>query len=478
MSISLQLLLVLFVTLYFVITFLILQLVFSLKRETSSALVWTGIVIVPVLGPIFFLWFGYDRVYRPLKEKKRQKASFRSRLAPPYAQRGLKKKNERPLEKNLGWLAQKLNGYPALAGNRVTLYHETQTCYDKMLELIDSAEHHIHLEYYIFQPDETGKAVIDKIISKLELGVQVRLLYDSWGSVRLRRGMFRRLQAAGGKCEPFLSMNLWRKRFQMNLRNHRKILIVDGKKAIIGGMNIGREYLGLDKGYGYWRDTNLLLEGPAVASLQDVFIEDWDFATEEQLSADEYILDVPRVGKDTVQVIGSGPDQERNTLRGVVYGAITQARKCVWITTPYFVPDAGLIDALELALRMGLEVKLLIPNKADSWLTYHASRYFLRDLLKEGIQVYQYNKGYLHSKVIIVDDTWALVGSANFDNRSMHLNFEASCALHTPKLVQELKTVFEQDCEESTPITHEELVNQHWWKLASENFARLFAPIL
>ncbi len=476
MSIALKLLLVTLGIAYLTLLLAVLGWILAIKKETGSVLVWAAVVIViPFLGMLVFVWFGYDRVHRRLRRKIRKHLAYQSETERPGSGA-----DEFPSElaRGLCTLAETLDGYPPTNGNHVTLYSETEQSYAEILKLIDSARHHIHLEYYIFQPDGIGKQLIEHLIERRKDGVEVRLLYDSFGSLFLRRGMLRALRDAGGRTGSFLEVSsLWRQ-YQISLRNHRKLIIIDGQKAMIGGMNIGEEYLGKCKHYGYWRDSNLLIEGPAVASLQHLFIEDWEFATEERMEGEEYYPKMEPRGDELIQIISGGPDQARSTLRGVIYAALTRAKERIWITTPYFVPDAGLIDALQLACRSNVDVRLLIPNRADSWLTWYASRYFLRDLFPEGIKVFQYNHGYLHAKTIVIDDEWAFVGSANFDNRSMHLNFELGCALMSTERVMEVAQDFERDCSNASPIFQKDLDSLPFYKRALENFARLFAPIL
>jgi cardiolipin synthase len=298
------------------------------------------------------------------------------------------------------------------------------------------------------------------------------------GSRRLGWWRLRKLRRAGGRYEAFLPVSLLRRRIQVNLRNHRKILVLDGKVAFTGGLNIGDEYLGLNRRLGHWRDTSVRLEGPAVESFQRVFIEDWDFAAEESLEGEEYFRAEADVGDDEVQVIQSGPDQEMKSIREIYFAATFKARRRLWITTPYYVPDQGLRDALCLAGLSGIDVRLLLPYRADHYTVHFASFYYLRDLLDAGVKVYLYTNGFIHSKVWLADGKWASVGTANLDNRSLLLNFEVNCLIYTPKVVAELEEQFRQDLEQSIRLDAKTFARRPWAEKLAENVCRLFSPVL
>jgi cardiolipin synthase len=336
----------------------------------------------------------------------------------------------------------------------------------------------VHLEYFIIQPDDTGKKLFDLLIEKAAAKIEVRVLYDAIGSRRLTRRMIRSLRQAGGQCEAFLSVNPFRRRYQINMRNHRKIAVIDGQIGFTGGANIGNEYLGKDPTFGCWRDEHLRIEGPAVAMLQQFFAEDWNFATGETLKGHAYFPDLAAVGDAVVQAIDSGPDQEINGMRETLFAAFAAARERLWIASPYFVPDGGLLDALRHAAWRGVDVRLLVPLRADHWMTQKAARYYWSDLMQAGMKIYEYSKGMMHAKTYVVDKTWALVGSANLDNRSLHLNFEAGCALHAPDLVEELARCYEDDLKNSIQVDAAAFAKRPFGTRLVDNICRLFSPIL
>jgi cardiolipin synthase len=282
----------------------------------------------------------------------------------------------------------------------------------------------------------------------------------------------------GGKCSVFLPLNPLRRRVQVNMRNHRKIMVVDGQVAFSGGLNIGDEYLGKVPRYGFWRDTHLQVRGPAVAGLQRIFTEDWDFAAGEDLDGARYFPKVKPTGGHTVQVIHCGPDQEVNSIREVYFAAILRARRRLWIATPYYVPDAGLRDALCLAGYMGIDVRLLCQYRPDKWVPLFAGRYYWDEALRAGVRIYQYTKGMMHAKVVMVDGEWASVGSANFDNRSLYLNFEANCLLYNRELVKELEDAFLNDLRDSIELQPTVYANRPLSGRVVENACRLLSPVL
>ncbi len=452
------------------------------KRDSTAATAWCLVVLmVPLFGAVLFWVFGYNRVHRPLQRKRAHHSRFRAAhpARNPEAIPGEKGAAEgTPTWGNLGHLALHVNAFPVSAGNEVALYPETNTAFARLLAAIRAARHHVHLEFFIFRSDETGKQLADALIEKARQGVEVRLLVDGVGTGTLRRRLRKPLEEAGVKIATFIPVSLLRLRIRVNLRNHRKIVVVDGEVAFTGGMNIGDEYLGKDPTFGYWRDTFLELRGPAAAALQRVFTEDWDFAAHEALTGANYFPVVPGKGSHLVQVIASGPDEELNGIREIYFAAILAAKTRVWIASPYFVPDAGLLDALRLASMRGVEVRLLSLLRPDHYLSFYAGRYYWADLLAAGADVYQYRKGMMHSKMLLIDDDWAMVGSANLDNRSLHLNFEVACLIYARELIAEVEKSFCRDWQDAILLDARTYRQRSFATRLAENACRLFAPTL
>jgi cardiolipin synthase len=476
------------------------------KRDPTVAVAWCLVILlVPLLGALLFWVFGYNYIHRRVRGKGEHQAAFR-KVHPPTrreATRGVGDADTeaaqaeefscgplaegaesappgsgRPACPALARLGLAVNAFPVSHGNAVTLYHDTGLAWQALLEEVGKARHHIHLEFFILRADPTGRLLLDLLAEKARAGVEVRFLYDAAGGLFLKGRVFRRLRRAGGLVSNFLPVNPLRSWIHVNLRNHRKIVVVDGQVGFTGGMNVGDEYLGKSKRFGYWRDTVVRLQGPAVASLQRIFAEDWDFACSEPLNAPAYFPDVPEQGEGIAQLVGSGPDQEPNSIREIYFGAILSARHRLWIASPYFVPDRGLLDALRLACYRGVDVRLLGLLRPDHYVSYYAGRYYWADMLAVGVKVYQYARGMMHSKLMMVDGRWAMAGSANLDNRSLHLNFEVGCMLHSPDLVAQLERRYEEDLRQSVPLDPDTFARRSLLVRLTENAARLFSPVL
>lgn len=451
------------------------------RHEAPAAVAWCLVVILmPIFGAFLYWVFGYRRMVRPLRRLKRHRAQFQTghpprTLAATRRWRGLIDSD--PTWQNLGSTAERWAAFPVSDKNQVTLFHRTLPAFDALMTEIRAAKNHIHMEFYIIQADETGKRLIDLLCEKAKAGVQVRLLYDAVGSFYIGR-LLGPLEKAGGKTAAFLPLAPFKSRFRINLRTHRKIAILDGRVGFTGGMNVGNEYLGLDENFGYWRDEFMRIEGPAVASMQRIFAEDWDFSAEEPLNDDGYFPMVTCPGESLVQMIASGPDQEQNSMRQTFLAAMAAAKKRLWIASPYFVPDPSVLDAIMLAHSRGVDVRILGLLKADHMLVHLASRYYWQELLEVGVKIYQYKKGMMHSKLMLVDGRWGMVGSANLDNRSLRLNFEVGCVLHSAELVADMETAFEKDMTDSIELDLRTFRNRPYLTRLAESTARLFSPIL
>jgi cardiolipin synthase len=445
------------------------------KRDAKAAVAWCLVVLLwPIFGAFLFWVFGYNYLLHRVRHQRR--------IHPPHRRQRREPASEQPEDLELGRLAAEVGAFPVSDGNAVTIYDETKQAYDELLEAIAAARHHVHLEYFILRGDETGRRLLDLLTDKAREGVEVRLLFDAMGCLHLKRRVLKPLQEAGGQTIAFLPLNPIRSLIRVNLRNHRKITVVDGRVGFTGGMNIGDEYLGKSPTLGYWRDTFLRLEGPAVGDLQRVFCDDWYFARrrwdDQSLEGDAYFPTVPAAGPYRVQVAESGPDQETNTIREIYYMAIIAARRRLWIASPYLIPDAGLLDALRVARYRGVDLRLLTLRRPDHYISYYAGRYYEAELLGLGVKIYQYDKGMMHSKLMLVDDCWGMVGSANLDNRSLHLNFEVGCVLHTPALVAEVEASFLRDLKSATLLDEQAVADRSRIARVVENACRLMAPNL
>jgi len=452
------------------------------KREPVSALAWVlAIIFLPYIGAIVFILFGNNHIERPLTRKRRHRSDFHTFYPTPSRKQGVFPEGvTSEYWSPLCELMTRITDLPPTSGNDISLYYEGKAAYQAMFKAIDAATSSIYLQTYILENDEVGIQFIERLAGKAQHGIQVKLLYDAIGSRTLPGAALHPILKAGGKVAPFLPLNIFRRRLQINLRNHRKILIVDGKTGFVGGMNIGKEYIGGDPSLGFWRDTHLRIQGPAVRSLTYVFAEDWHFATGEQLSYDEEIPQEPPAGGDhVVQVIAGGPDQKVNAIREWYYTVASRARHRLWISTPYFIPDETMIDGLRIAANMGVDVRLLTQGQPpDKWIPYLAARYYWEDMLRAGVRIWRYKKGMFHAKVLLVDSVLASVGTANFNIRSLQLDFEVNCLIYSPSLILELDRQFLRDLDDAGEVDREKFSRRSNWIHAAENACRLFSPVL
>jgi cardiolipin synthase len=445
------------------------------KKDATATVAWCLLVLfVPLLGALLFWGFGHNYLLHRVRHQRGERGGRRKQHPHPD---GLPHHEDRG-EHELGELAERVNAYPLRRGNAVTVYHETEQAFAALLDAIEQARRYIHLEYFILRSDATGERLLELLARKAKEGIEVRLLFDAMGSLHLKNRALRSLREAGGQVAAFLPLNPLHSLIRVNLRNHRKITVVDGRIGFTGGMNIGDDYLGKNARLGYWRDSFVRLEGPAVADLHCVFCEDWEFARRETLPDEQYAPPQPEVGDVCVQVADSGPDQEVNTIREIYFLAIVSARQRLWIASPYLVPDNGLFDALRAARYRGVDVRILTLLRPDHYLSYYAGLYYAAELLPYDVKIYLYRKGMMHAKLMMVDGRWGMVGSANLDYRSLHLNFEIGCILHDAGQVAELESAYRRDLDDAVPLDQETLARRSWASRALENACRLFTPAL
>ncbi len=377
-------------------------------------------------------------------------------------------------------LAQKLGKSPISFNSHTRVLTNGKETYTCILESLRNAKEHIHLEYYIVRDDLIGRQLQTLLIEKAREGVEVRFLYDGVGSWKLSQEYIDDLKTAGVHVEPFLPVKLPFFNNKINYRNHRKIIVIDGQTAFVGGLNIGDEYLGLNPSYGFWRDTHLWVSGEAARSLQLIFLQDWFSMTGETLLSPKYlspkILDHKTSGG--VQMISGGPDHQWDVIKKLFFSMIISAKRSIWITSPYFIPDEDILHALRVAALSGLDVRVLVPAKPDKRLPFYASRSYFPGLLEAGVKIYEYRKGFLHSKIMIVDNELASIGTANMDMRSFHLNFEVNAFLYRTKSTLRLVDDYMQDLEDSTEVLLETFQKRSIYYKLIESTSRLLSPLL
>ncbi len=436
------------------------------KREPAATLAWLiSLAALPYLGFVVYYVFGPQRIRR----QRLRRGRSRERLPDAPESSSLP-----PDALELARLGQATTRLPAASATVVRLLVDGAAKYDALVEAIAAAQDHIHVEYYIYEPDRTGTRLRDALIERARAGVKVRLLLDSVGSAKMRRQFLAPLVEAGGEVAWFHPMLARWHRPWLNLRSHRKIVIVDGCVAFTGGINVTDEQDERLRADAY-RDLHLRLEGEVVALLQQVFLEDWIYATGQRAPS------MPRVacepGAVAAQVLVSGPDGPWEAIHRLHVSAIHAARRRVWLATPYFVPGEAAMMALTSAALAGLDVRLLVPRRSDSRLVTFATRSYFDDLLAAGVRIHEYGPRLLHTKALLCDDDMAIIGSANFDHRSFRLNFEVSMLFRDAGIADSLEALLQHDMSQAPRVRREG--RQSFWRVRlPEALARLMSPLL
>lgn len=371
-----------------------------------------------------------------------------------------------------------LAALPALRGNEVELLVDGQAIFRSMFEGIERARDYLLVQFYIVKDDGIGRELKDRLIERARDGVRIHFLYDEVGSYGLPDRYIRDMREAGIEASAFHSTQGRGNRFQLNFRNHRKVLVVDGKEGWLGGINLGDEYLGRDPGLGHLRETHLRIGGPAVLGLQLCFVEDWRWATKEVPELRWEPVRAPEGGDVPVLIIPSGPADPVETGSLMVQHAAHSAWERLWLSTPYFVPDGGVLAALRLAALRGVDVRVLIPQRPDHRTVGLAGYSFMSQLAGSGVTFLRYRKGFLHGKTILFDRAAASVGTLNLDNRSFRLNFEVTALVMDEGFAGEVEAMFLRDFAESVEVTEAEIRRAPFRKQAAARAARLLAPIL
>lgn len=380
-----------------------------------------------------------------------------------------------PGERHVGAI-ERLAKMPIVGGNEVELLIDGQATFDSILQGIARARDYVLVQYYIFRDDEIGTAFQQAMIAKAREGVRVHFLYDEIGSYQLPAGFLAELAGAGVQVRRFHSTRGTGNRFQLNFRNHRKIVIVDGHTGWLGGLNVGDEYLGRDPRIGAWRDTHLRMSGPATLCLQLSFVEDWHWATDEVPELEW--TPSPAETSVPVLVLPSGPADRFETASLMVQHVIGSAHRRLWISSPYFVPDEGVIGALKLAALRGVDVRILIPARPDNFLAYYAAYAFVGPLIEAGVSIHRYQAGFLHAKAFLVDDLATGISTVNLDNRSFRLNFEITAWVTDKDFAAQAEQMFRHDFAHARTMTLAELDDKPWWFRVFSRAAYLTAPVL
>ncbi|QJD88435.1 cardiolipin synthase [Cohnella herbarum] len=367
---------------------------------------------------------------------------------------------------------------PISGHNRSEIFNNGMDTYESMLKAIRGAKSHIHLSAYIVRDDDIGREFQQALIRKAREGVKVKLLYDGIGSIKLKDSYIRILEQGGVECACFFPLRPSFLKKRMNYRNHRKIIVVDGLIGFVGGINVGDEYIGKHPRLGYWRDTHIRLEGDSVYWLQEVFLKDWEMATREKPDDPTFFPEHECAAVEPVQIVPAGPNRRGDAIHDSVFAMMTSAKDRIWMTTPYFIPSASIAMVLHDAATSGLDVRIIIPYVPDTWLVHLATLSYVEEMMRSGVRVYQYKKGFVHAKTLVVDRYISVVGSANMDLRSFFSNFEINAHLFDPAAISRLESDFLQDLEDSTEINLQKFLDRSKTQKVKEALARILSPLL
>ncbi|MCD7932292.1 MAG: cardiolipin synthase [Tannerellaceae bacterium] len=445
------------------------------NRNPLKTIPWILVLLfLPGIGLLVYFLFGQDN----RKQKIISRRTYKRIMKRPHGVSPLKETHPVPEQyKPLAHLLGVSNEFSLLHGSKIDIYTNGKEKFEALLKAIENATHHIHLEYYIFCDDEIGNRVKDALIRKAGDGVEVRVLYDDVGCWNVKKSFFREMKNAGIQVHPFLRVVLPVLSGRVNYRNHRKIVVIDGSIGFIGGMNIADRYC-VGTSWGSWRDSHFKIQGKGVYGLQSAFLIDWYVITKQLLNGQVYYPRVPVLSNNLMQIVTSGPVGQWRVLLQSTIKVIATARKYVYIQTPYFLPTEGLNQALQVAALGGVDVRLMLPKRADAPSVNMASHSFIDDMVKSGAKAYFYNPGFLHAKLVLADDMVACIGSANMDFRSFEHNFEINAVVYDEDFALQMKKVFYHDMHNC-----EKLVPARWLKRplkqrVAESFMRLFSPLL
>ena len=465
------------------------------RREATSSLLWIFVSwSFPIIGPVLYLTVGIDRVPQMGFHKSSHDARFlearnaKEETLPLAYWRAVHSESVHATpETELGQeLNRAMNAvapeYPMLNGNLIGSHVTGDELYPRMLQAIDQATHHIHLQSFIIQNDTTGRAFMDHLADKARSGVQVRLLYDRFGSTQAAfSGLFRRYRNIPNmRIAGWTQVSPLKRRFQINLRNHRKALVVDGERAFLGGINIHKENT-TRRTKAPIRDYHFELAGPVVQEIQYAFMKDWFYTTSESpetLLKPVYFPSITIMGNSLARLVCSGPTAELQTIADVFFSAIVRARKQILIVTPYFVPPYDILRALRSAAIRGVDVRIILPHRSNHIYAGWASRALYDELLQSGVRIFRRPPPFMHAKAMIIDDHVSIVGTANWDVRSLRLNYETSISVHDEAFANSLKHIVLDDEAQSKEVTLAGWRERPSWHRLVENACSLMTPVL
>lgn len=464
-----------------------LRIIYDTEHTIKSLAYLLLVIFVPMFGMIFYFSFGFNyRKRKMYKNKLIANSKFSEKLKKQVSKisKNIYEHNKNLLSHNRELIFMLLNSTSSSLTDRneVKLLINGESKFPEVLKAMESAEHHIHLEYYIFKDDEIGKKIEEVLIRKAYEGVEVRFIFDDYGSHPIRNTLAPRLRKHGIEVVTFRKVRFVALANRLNFRNHRKIIVVDGKVGFVGGINVGDNYINKKNEQKFWRDTHLSIHGPGVRYLQFLFMSNWNFCAADYLVPSQSffpdLTPLNKSGNKIVQIAASGPDSEHPYILYAILQAINLASEEILITTPYLIPTDSIIDALLTAAMGGVKVKILVPEKGDSLLVNNAAKSYYEELVKAGIEIYLYQKGFVHAKTLVADRRLAIVGTANMDYRSFNLNFEVNAHIHDKDIADELAEAFYSDIKDARLIDKEQWENRPLSTVMIEKLARLVSPLI
>ncbi|GAF02470.1 cardiolipin synthase [Saccharicrinis fermentans] len=454
------------------------------NRSPLKSLSWILVLLLlPLLGAVLYFFFGQNLRKQKIISRKGLKNHDYIREVADLQTKDLSQfygLNDEILEEKKRIIQLQLNNSHSVmtAGNKVQLLNNGGDKFKVLFEELEKARHFIHLQYYIIEKDEVGKRLMDLLVRKAQEGVEVRVIMDDVGSWEFKRKDLQELRASGLEIYSFLTVRFPTFTSKLNYRNHRKIVVIDGLVGFLGGINVADRYIHGDPKYGIWRDTHLKVEGDAVNSLQTIFSIDWYFVSQQELSDEKYFPAKEPLGNKMVQISSSGPDTDWPGIMMGFFKIITTAKKYVYIASPYFMPSESILMALKTAAMGGVDVRIIIPEKSDAYITKLSSMSYLKEMMLAGVKFYFYKKGFIHCKLMVSDDMIASVGSANMDFRSFEQNFEVTAFVYDKDFALEVKESFMGDFVDSNEVVLSEWLKRPVRQKVKESLARLLSPLL
>lgn len=461
------------------------RIIYDTQTVTKTLAYLLLVVFLPFVGIFIYFSFGINYRKNKLYSKKIIEDHHQEELVLEkldlYNRKNLEATKENAFV-GLTNMIYQTDRSPLTTNNKAELLINGEEKFPAVLEALRNATHHIHIEYYIYEDDEIGRAIEEIMIEKAKEGIEVRFIYDDFGSASIRKSLVKRLRNNGVKAFPFYKIKLIKLASRLNYRNHRKIIVIDGRISFVGGINISDKYSNAATGNKlYWRDTHLKIEGDSTAILQHIFIGDWNYCADKKLKiTDQYFPKIGELDGETqnIQIVSSGPDSDRPSIYYAIIKAIQSAKKEIFLTSPYFIPGETIIDALKMSALSGVDVRLLVPGISDSFMVNAAAKSYYTELLKAGVQIYLYKKGFVHAKTMVADRALAIVGTANLDYRSFDLNFEVNAVVYDDQLAEELALNFENDLLHSEKIDIQSWLNRPKYIQLIEKIVRLISPML